>query len=103
MRDSHLAPALQPRSLLFLLVALIPPAVASLLGSALTMRGLVSWYPLLKKPFFTPPNVAFPLVWTFLYALMAIAFWRILRARPEAGPKGAAVFWFLAQIVLNIG
>lgn len=103
MRDPHLYPALSLRSMLLLVLAMIPSMVASVMGSLLTAPALVGWYPTLDKPFFTPPNLVFPLVWTFLYALMALSFWRILRARPEAGPKAAAILLFLVQIALNIG
>jgi tryptophan-rich sensory protein len=103
MRDPHLYPALSARSLGYLLVALLPSMVASVLGSLMTAPALGGWYQTLNKPFFTPPNVVFPLVWTFLYALMALAFWRILRARPEAGPRGRAIAIYLIHIVFNIG
>jgi tryptophan-rich sensory protein len=44
------------------------------IGSALaTRRGLVDWYPALKKPWFNPPNRVFGPVWTVLYLLMAVA------------------------------
>lgn len=103
MRDPHLYPALSPRSLACLLLALLPSMIASVAGSLMTAPALSGWYQTLEKPFFTPPNVVFPLVWTFLYALMALAFWRILRARPEAGPKAKAIAIYLVHIVLNIG
>jgi translocator protein len=103
MRDPHLYPAFTGRSMLLLLVAMLPSMLASVAGSLLTAPALVGWYPTLEKPFFTPPNIVFPLVWTFLYALMALSFWRILRARPEAGPKASAIVVFLIQIALNIG
>lgn len=102
MRDAHLYPPLSARSLLLLLVAILPSMVASMVGSWLTVPSLSGWYAMLIKPGFTPPNVVFPLVWTFLYALMALSFWRILRARPEAGPKGRAILIYLGQMVLNI-
>jgi translocator protein len=103
MRDPHLYPALSVRSLLLLVLAMMPSMIASAAGSLLTATGLVGWYPSLIKPFFTPPNIVFPLVWTFLYALMALSFWRILRARPEMGPKATAIGLFLVQIALNVG
>lgn len=103
MRDPHLYPALSLRAMLLLVVAMVPSMVASVLGSLLTASALVGWYPTLDKPFFTPPNIVFPLVWTFLYALMALSFWRILRARPEAGPTTTAIALFLVQMVLNVG
>lgn len=103
MRDSHLYPALGGRGLILLPVALVPVIVVSMLGSYLTAGALVSWYPGLKKPFFTPPNLAFPIAWTFLFALMALAFWRVLRARPEQGPKTGAILMFFGQLVANVG
>jgi tryptophan-rich sensory protein len=102
MRDAHLHPALSPRGLLLLVLAMLPPLAASVLGQIFTAVGLVGWYRTLHKPFFTPPDLVFPLVWTFLYALMAVSFWRILRAKPEAGPKGAAIGFFFVQLALNV-
>ena len=103
MRDPHLYPALSLRGLLLLPVAMLPSLIASVGGSLATATGLVTWYPSLVKPFFNPPSIAFPLVWTFLYALLAVAFWRILRLRPEAGRNGPAIGIFLAQMALNLG
>lgn len=102
MSEQHLYPVFSLRSLLLLVVAMIPSLLASAAGSVLTAPALVGWYPTLAKPFFTPPNIAFPLVWTFLYALMAMSFWRILRARPEAGPKTAAIAIFLIHMGINV-
>jgi tryptophan-rich sensory protein len=45
------------------------------------------WYAQLRKPAWTPPNLAFPIVWSVLYVLIAIAGWRIWEAR---GPAAAA-------------
>jgi benzodiazapine receptor len=46
-------------------------------GSMATQTGPDSWYATLEKPFFQPPSWAFPVVWATLYALMAIAAWRV--------------------------
>lgn len=103
MRDPHLYPAFSLRSIMLLVLAMIPSMTASVLGTLLTAPVVKGWYATLDKPFFTPPDIVFPLVWTFLYALLALSFWRILRARPEAGPKTTAILVFLAQMVLNVG
>lgn len=103
MRDPHLYPALSLRSIVLLVLAMIPSMAASVLGTLLTAPVVRGWYATLDKPFFTPPDIVFPLVWTFLYALMALSFWRILRARPEAGSKVTAVALFLVQMALNVG
>jgi tryptophan-rich sensory protein len=103
MSHKTMYPALSLRGLLLLPVSIIPSMFASVLGSLFTATGLVGWYRTLNKPFFTPPDIAFPLVWTFLYALMAVGFWRILRLRPEAGPRWPAIAAFLVQLLINIG
>lgn len=56
-----------------------------------------SWYEALKKPGWTPPRWAFPVVWTILYVLIAVAAARVA-AVPESGT--ALAFWSL-QIALN--
>lgn len=95
-------PALSWRGLVLLPVSILPSLLASVLGQLFTAVGMVSWYRTLEKPFFNPPDIVFPIVWTFLYALMAVAFWRILRLKPEAGPKGAAILAYLGQMALNL-
>lgn len=84
---------------LALAVALV--LAASFLGQIATMRGLSPWYAGLVKPAFTPPNAVFPIAWSLLYALMAWAFWRILRIRPGAEGRQAAIVLFSGQLALN--
>lgn len=72
----------------------------SLLGQLATIPNLEPWYADLQKPGFTPPNGLFGPVWTLLYALMALAFWRILIAPPSRG-RSIALTLFLAQLALN--
>ncbi|MEM9106323.1 MAG: TspO/MBR family protein [Pseudomonadota bacterium] len=55
------------------------------------------WYETLAKPNWTPPNWAFPVVWTTLYVMIAIAGWLVWR---EAGMSLAFVLWLL-QLVTN--
>jgi tryptophan-rich sensory protein len=86
-----------------LLAAIIPVMLASFAGQLFTAPAIGGWYASLSKPFFSPPNVVFPLVWTFLYALMAVSFWRVLRAKPDIGPIGGAVALFLVHLVVNAG
>ncbi len=72
------------------------------LGGAITAEPVKSWYPGLFKPALTPPDIAFPIVWTALYALMAIAAWRVWRvAGWQRGSRALALFG--VQLVLNLG
>ena len=102
MTDPHLISGLSARGLLFLLLSVLLVMVASLAGQVLTQPALMSWYVTLNKPFFTPPNIVFPLVWTMLYALMAVAFWRVLRAKTPFETRKTAILLFLVQLVFNV-
>lgn len=47
-------------------------AAAAAIGSVVTKPAVETWYPKLAKPSFVPPNWAFPLAWTSLYADLAV-------------------------------
>jgi tryptophan-rich sensory protein len=65
-----------------------------------TYPNLEPWYAGLTKPTFTPPNWVFAPIWTSLYALIAFAFWRVLRA-PETAQRQAAVILFALVLISN--
>lgn len=54
------------------------------------------WYAALNKPAWTPPNWVFPVAWTILYIMIAIAGWLAWKA---AGFTHAMVVWGLALIL----
>lgn len=72
-------------------------AVSALIGW-MTQPGVDGWYEQLVSPPFTPPNIAFPIVWTFLYALIASAGWVIWRNRNKK-----LLYLFVAYMALNWG
>ena len=72
--------------------------VAWLEGIA-TENGVRKWYPALVKPSGTPPNWVFPLVWTFLYTMIAIAWWLVWIAPSK---NKTYTYWiFGIQLFLN--
>lgn len=89
------------RSVRMALVAIAVVFVASAIGGAATGPNIPTWYATIQKPWFTPPNYVFGPVWTLLYAMLAFAFWRILRLPAETPGRTGAIGWFLAQISLN--
>ena len=44
--------------------------------SSIIFRSDTSFYDSIKKPFFAPPGIVFPIVWTILYILIAIGLYK---------------------------
>jgi len=59
-----------------------------------------SWYGELDKPSCTPPDAAFPVVWTTLYAMIAWSGWRIWCSTPSRERNRALGLW-IAQLAAN--
>lgn len=89
------------RELVLALIAVVAVGTASVLGQLATYPNLVPWYANLEKPWFTPPSWVFGPVWTALYALMAFALWRVLRAPGHFAGRHFAVVLFGLQLLLN--
>ena len=71
------------------------------LGSAATTPNLEPWYAGLNKPDWTPPAIAFPIVWTTLYVMMAVAAWLVWRKKAPVYPRRTALVAFFIQLALN--
>lgn len=59
------------------------------------------WYQALVKPDITPPDWAFPVAWTAIYALMGLALAMIIHARGSKW-RGPAIVLFALQMVPNL-
>ena len=86
------------RGTLGFIVILALCLAVSAVGGAVTATSVGSWYPLLAKPAFNPPNWIFAPVWTALYFMMAIAAWRVWRR----GGARRALSLFALQLALNL-
>lgn len=83
---------------LFVGVALL----AGWLGSMATTPSIPTWYAGLEKPSFNPPNSIFPIVWTILYVMMAVAAWLVWRAPASPPQRRAALVLYFVQLVVNV-
>lgn len=59
-------------------------AISATIGYA-TQPGVDGWYQSLKEAPLTPPDFVFPIMWTILYALIAISGYLLWRDRTQAG------------------
>jgi len=89
------------QALIALLAALAICFGAYAIGGLLTEPNL-PWYETLARPGFAPPNSVFPVVWTILYAMMAVAVWQFWRAEGRSEDRKLGLIWFGIQLVLNV-
>lgn len=82
---------------LAIFIAIASVLITSLAGQYFTNRSVnSSWYACIK-PGLTPPPIVFPIVWTALYILIAIAFARLLIA-----DNRIAIVLLASNLVLNV-
>ncbi len=72
------------------------------LGSIATKSSVNEWYTTINKPFFNPPNIVFPIVWTCLFVLMGISFGLIWNKDIKHTSAKKAAFCFLLQLLINL-
>ena len=75
----------------------IPLAVGGL-SAFLTMKGM-SYFQTVRKPWFQPPNAAFPIVWTVLYTLMGISAARIWKSNDPKKKQALKIYGL--QLIVN--
>ena len=92
---------IQQKSLVKAGLAVIPVILTLVLGQWATLPNIEGWYAGLAKPAFNPPNWIFGPVWTFLYASMSFAVWRIWILPGDQPQKSAALICFYLQLALN--
>lgn len=72
------------------------------LSSKVTQASIETWYPMIIKPNFNPPNWVFAPVWTLLFVLMGISsglIWNQMAAKFPLVKKG--MLFFVIQLALN--
>lgn len=81
---------------------ILPTLLCFVLGGIaawLQQDSLTEWYPLLRKPALTPPDMAFPIAWSIIYLCMGISAGLVLTSG-AATRKGVMTLWFV-QLAFN--
>lgn len=79
MSVSRLINAMRIHKYLKLALWIIGYLAVSFAIGQLTQGSIQGWYQDLEKPSFNPPNFIFPIVWSLLYVMVAIAGWTLWR------------------------
>lgn len=85
-----------------ILVMIITCVVIGTISGLVTRDSVDTWYPMINKPSFNPPNWIFAPVWTTLYVMMGIAaglVWDRIELQKETVKKG--LMFFAIQLALN--
>jgi len=88
-------------NILKLIGSIVLCQLAGFIGSLATIPAIPTWYELLKKPSFNPPNWIFGPVWTGLYTLMGISLFVVWQKRADRPQVKTALFFFSIQLTLN--
>ena len=83
-----------------LIISVAIPLGVGGLASLLTAEGMKT-FETVNKPFLTPPNWLFPVVWTLLYVLMGIASYRIWTAVAGYSQRRQALTVYFVQLAFN--
>lgn len=88
--------------------AWIPPIIVAALAAALvaflgtTLTDLNGWYRTLEQPDWSPPDYAYGMAWTAIFAFAALAAATAWRAAPDRGTAEIVIGMFALNGFLNI-
>ena len=78
--------------------SIVLPLAVGGLSAVFTMKGM-PYYEMQEKPFFTPPNIVFPIVWTILYIFMGISAARVKQSNDPKKAKALKTYYL--QLAVN--
>ena len=81
-------------------IAIVAALVVALLGGTITELG--PWYDALQKPALTPPRPVFPIAWTTIFAMAAMAGVAAWRAAPNSRIGDTLIGLFALNGFLNV-
>lgn len=83
-----------------LIISIIIPLLIGWISSFL-IPNMSSIYESLSKPFWAPPAIIFPIVWTILYILIGIAAYKVYILKYENIDVSSAIFVYSIQLLIN--
>ena len=83
-----------------LLKNLAIPLLIGFIAGFLTRQGTENFALNVKQPPFAPPAVLFPIIWTFLYALMGFSAY-IIESAPQTPQRNRTLVIYYVQLFFN--
>ncbi|MFH0840775.1 MAG: TspO/MBR family protein [bacterium] len=84
-----------------LIISLVLPQLAGVIGSVFTVSSISTWYATLEKPSFNPPSWLFGPVWILLYLLMGISIYLVWQKIKENKKVKAGMILFWIHLFFN--
>jgi translocator protein len=85
---------------LLLAICIIGVVCIGALSSLFTVQSITTWYTQINKPNWNPPNELFGPIWTFLYVLMGVGLYLVLRSK-HSFYRSTGLALFAVQLILN--
>ena len=82
--------------------SIVPITILSYISGQFTKTSVNGWYKTINKSSLTPPDITFPIVWSVLYLMIAIAFWQLLVLKRKGKIPTSAITYFLLQMLFNL-
>lgn len=90
-------------NLLKLIISVFVCLMAGAIGSIFTSVSVNTWYKILNKPVFNPPDWLFAPVWTFLYIVMGTSLFLVwISENVPPKTRYMALTFFALQLLFNI-
>lgn len=91
---------MRPTNWIKLIFWIVAFEMAGFLSGLLTQANIYPWYESLVKSSLTPPGFVFSIVWSLLYALLAVIAW-ILSSQPKESRCKSTHYLFAVQLLMN--
>ena len=88
--------------ILKLIISILICQGAGAIGSLFTSPAISTWYAIIQKPSFNPPNWIFAPVWILLFLLMGLSLYLIWSKGFKYKGTKIAIFVFFVQLILNV-
>lgn len=82
-------------------VAVLIPFIGAWIVGYGSQRNMHPWYDIIRRPSWGPPDWLFPPVWSYLYASMGYASYRVWQNDAGLDAARVALILYTVQLLLN--